>query len=478
MKSFRSLFAAAALLGTSLSTAYAATEVSIDFFHDHLDSYGDWREVGDYGYCWQPRDVDRDWRPYADGHWLFTDAGWTWDSDEPYAWAVYHYGRWANVENVGWVWAPGTEWGPAWVSWRRSPHHIGWAPLPPEARFHYDAGFATHVDADYDIGPGSYNFVDVRNFGAPHLQTVLIRPRENITIIHETTNITQTRYINHEIYNGGPRYEELSRESTVPIRRLRLDRRSDFDGDPHRLRAEQLQGSVEGDSFRVLAVPFDSRPATAPRKVAARVERAAVDRGWKNAGPPAEVEKLRTKFKSEPALQSEAAAVLDTPPAPRIGKAPRTLSERPAAISDRPSTPAKIEGLPPRPEKPVPVRKLEPEPAVIAKPGKHLPPPADDPQPGEKPHGRKPKTDEPIIQAPPAPAAAPAPREASGAKPRKEDAAPHTAERRAPGAPEPHAPARKAEPASPAGAEPADPKGQGKHRDDKKDPSKPDAPNS
>ncbi|MCE2694183.1 MAG: hypothetical protein LW645_07940 [Verrucomicrobiaceae bacterium] len=48
---------------------------------------------------------------------------------------MYHYGRWANVERHGWIWVPGTEWGPGWVSWRHSPRYVGWAPLPPEALF-------------------------------------------------------------------------------------------------------------------------------------------------------------------------------------------------------------------------------------------------------------------------------------------------------------------------------------------------------
>jgi len=70
-------------------------------FDQPLSPYGHWVEVADYGRCWVPNGVDRDWRPYSDGRWVFTDAGWTWDSDEPYSWAVYHYGRWARVDRIG-----------------------------------------------------------------------------------------------------------------------------------------------------------------------------------------------------------------------------------------------------------------------------------------------------------------------------------------------------------------------------------------
>ena len=327
MKTFYSILAATILFGAVTPAAKAAVEVSVDFFHDNLESYGDWREVGDYGYCWQPRDVGRNWRPYSDGHWLYTDAGWTWDSEEPYSWAVYHYGRWTRVNRVGWVWVPGTEWGPAWVSWRRSPRYVGWAPLPPEAEFSRSVGFSARVDADYDIGPTNYSFVEVRNFGAPRLQTVIVEPRENITIINQTTNITRITYVNNVVYNEGPQYDVISRESSQPIRRLRLERRQEFDGDPRSVRAEQLRARVEGDSLRVVAPQFDAKPATAPRKVATRVEKAEVDRGWKNAGPPAAVAKLRTKITSEPATPAE------LPPQPKKGE----IAATPASAETKPN---------------------------------------------------------------------------------------------------------------------------------------------
>src|SRR5438093_3297573 len=67
--------------------ASAATEVSIDLFYNALEPHGEWLEVSDYGYVWHPNGVGRDWRPYTEGHWVFTDAGWTFVSDEPWAWA-------------------------------------------------------------------------------------------------------------------------------------------------------------------------------------------------------------------------------------------------------------------------------------------------------------------------------------------------------------------------------------------------------
>jgi hypothetical protein len=383
MKHLFSILSATILFGTFAPAPAVAVEVSVDFFHDSLDSYGDWREVGDYGYCWQPREVDRDWRPYNDGRWLYTDAGWTWDSEEPYSWAVYHYGRWANVERVGWVWVPGTEWGPAWVSWRHSADHVGWAPLPPEARFSRSTGFSGRVDADFDIGPSNYSFVTVRNFGAPRLRTVIVAPRDNITIIRQTTNITRITYVNNVVYNEGPQYDTISRQSEQPIRRMKLDRREDFGGDPRSVRPEQLRTRVDGDSYRVLAPSFDASPATAPRKVAARVDKPNVDRGWKNAGSPAEVTKLRTKIKSEPAApanlpsnpREEAPAVSGVPapqPAAPNTKEPAAPGEKPVVLEQR-AKPSKA----PKGVKPAAVPRVPEPTAERSEPSKQ--PPANEP---------------------------------------------------------------------------------------------------
>ncbi len=311
MKTLLSIFVTALLFVAAPPNTKAAESVSIDVFYDNLEPYGSWLEVGDYGYVWQPRDVDPDWRPYSDGRWVYTDAGWTWNSDEPYGWAVYHYGRWANIDQVGWVWVPGTEWGPGWVSWRHSPKYVGWAPLPPEAEFREDTGFSEWVDDYYDIGPQNYCFVEIRNLGAPRLRTVFVNRSENITIIQQTTNITHITYQNNIVFNGGIGYDEVSRFSTEPIRRLKLERREQFDGDPRHLSGDRLRARIEGNSLSVVAVPF-MHSSVAPRTVGRRVERAEINHGWRNAGPAAEVAAVRAKFKSE------AKAPANLPPRPKF----------------------------------------------------------------------------------------------------------------------------------------------------------------
>lgn len=107
-----------------------APPVSIETFQTSLAPYGEWVVVGSYGRVWRPH-VHAGWRPYFYGRWEWTSEGWLWVSDEPFGWAAYHYGRWTLDPVAGWVWVPGYQWAPAWVSWRYSGDVVGWAPLGP-----------------------------------------------------------------------------------------------------------------------------------------------------------------------------------------------------------------------------------------------------------------------------------------------------------------------------------------------------------
>ena len=161
------------------------SERHLDYFYAALDPLGDWIEVAPYGHCWQPREARTPgWRPYTDGTWVSTAYGWTWKANEPFGWATYHYGRWARIKRLGWVWVPGSEWAPAWVAWRRSEQYVGWAPLPPEA--HSGTGFNAGVDSYYYIGPASYNFVPAASFGEPTYRGIVVEPERNVTIVKQT----------------------------------------------------------------------------------------------------------------------------------------------------------------------------------------------------------------------------------------------------------------------------------------------------
>jgi hypothetical protein len=97
-----------AVLGTS-SRALAQDEpipqpegdFDVTTFDETLSPYGQWVDTGEGpsdGRAWRPDPdvVGEDFQPYATGgRWVYSDWGWTWESDYPWGWAPFHYGRWA-----------------------------------------------------------------------------------------------------------------------------------------------------------------------------------------------------------------------------------------------------------------------------------------------------------------------------------------------------------------------------------------------
>ena len=304
-------------------------------FYTKLEPYGGWIETSDYGYVWQPRETEssRSWRPYTNGRWVYTDAGWTWISEEPFGWATYHYGRWTRLRGIGWVWVPGNQWAPAWVSWRKSNDYVGWAPLPPEARFDQQTGIHNWSDSYYDIGPDQYCFVPTREFGAQRIESTLVPPERNVTIVNQTTNVTNITYNNTTVVNEGPNYEELRTQSREPLQRFRLERNVNVD-----VAVEPPRPVVQGETVIVAAPVIDAPVASErPPTVKQTIAQAAVDLGWAAIADHEAAKKAREKIKSEATPPSNA------PPkkfvkAAMTSTSPQTV-ESPATSTSVSSTP-------------------------------------------------------------------------------------------------------------------------------------------
>jgi hypothetical protein len=302
MKKLLCAFALSLLLSPFVPEA-KSQEVSIDFFYNNING-GSWIEVGNYGYCWQP-DVavnDPTWRPYADGYWAYTDLGWTWISYEDFGWATYHYGRWVRLADMGWVWVPGHRWGPAWVSWRYGGGYCGWAPLPPETEVVYESRALTgQLDVEFDIGPGYYNFVDVRYIGEPVLRSRIIEVNQNVTYINQTVNVTNITYKNKTVYNYGPDLNTVNQFSSRPVQTLKLERQSNVD-----VASAAKSGSltkVQGNSL-VVAAPLEIKKAgagkeLAPPTVKTRVAQPKFEKGWSVAGDASAQQQLKEKIKTQ-----------------------------------------------------------------------------------------------------------------------------------------------------------------------------------
>ena len=172
-----------------------------DTYREELGSYGDWHDVPDYGVVWRPT-YSSGWQPYADGYWAWTSYGWTWVSHEPWAWTL-HYGRWVVLPLHGWVWVPGTVWGPAWVDWYWGDGYVGWAPLSP-------FGQVTVIN--------HFTFVHERDFCAPSVR------RHVVHHDHLSDRVRRGWRDRESEHRRPPRHDRIQRVSRHAVTR--------FDGRP------------------------------------------------------------------------------------------------------------------------------------------------------------------------------------------------------------------------------------------------------
>ena len=126
------------------------------------------------------------------------------------------------------------------------------------------------MDAEYDIGPAYYNFIDLRYIGEPVLRDRIFPWDQNVIYVERTVNVTNITYNNGLVYNYGPDYGTLSAYSVRPIQRLRLERANI---DPIQAVKMGNVTKVEGDKL-VLAAPMKLQKAPAQNS-----------QNWKKAGP-------------------------------------------------------------------------------------------------------------------------------------------------------------------------------------------------
>jgi len=202
---------------------------AVSYFYSDLSPHGAWIELAGVGWCWQPRAVivQSGWRPYCDGgHWVWTDAGWYWQSDYAWGWAPFHYGRWLHHARSGWVWVPDTVWGPAWVTWRVADDHCGWAPLPPRADFDLGLGFRFNgvrvgLNFDFGLGPDVFTFVSINDFGGRDYSHRRLPPTEVVRIYNRTT-VVNNYVVNHAVINRGIAVERVAAATRQPIQRVAI----------------------------------------------------------------------------------------------------------------------------------------------------------------------------------------------------------------------------------------------------------------
>jgi hypothetical protein len=212
------------LLMTSLTAAAAPAGhmgddgQSLDLFYASLSPRGEWIAIEGGSYAWRPHGVEQGWRPYWNGHWVWSEQGWYWWSPEPWAWATYHYGRWYYDDVYGWVWIPGYDWAPAWVEWRYGGDVIGWAPLGPYALFsapvgiRYERHWVTPVRWWIFVGCGAFTRHEVWREAYP--------PGENDRFIHGSRSIGSIRYTGGRMVVPGPDRVFIERRANARVERV------------------------------------------------------------------------------------------------------------------------------------------------------------------------------------------------------------------------------------------------------------------
>ena len=190
----------------SQSARYVSRDV---IGYDDLDDNGEWRSVPDYGEVWYPTHVEAGWAPYRDGHWVWVAPwGWTWVEDEPWGFAPFHYGRWAEVGG-GWCWVPGPVvvrpvYAPALVVFVGGPRFgmsvafggggggVAWFPLGPREVYVPPYHTSVRYVQNVNVTNTTVNVVNVTNV----YNNVNVK---NVTYMHQN-NVAAVTAVSHDTF--------------------------------------------------------------------------------------------------------------------------------------------------------------------------------------------------------------------------------------------------------------------------------------
>ena len=205
MKKLNILLIALVTLAGSLVSNPAAAQPGYDNgydnpnfsnFYNELSPYGRWVNMPRYGRVWIYSEPG--FRPYStNGQWINTDQGWSWESNYDWGGIPFHYGRWELDSYYGWMWIPGYEYAPAWVTWSEADDYYGWAPLGFGMDINISLGrIPTNRWMYAQRGYMGYNRID--NYCVPYSRNSFYYQRQRPVVnIYSHNNV---RYL------GGPRY--------------------------------------------------------------------------------------------------------------------------------------------------------------------------------------------------------------------------------------------------------------------------------
>ena len=202
--------------------------------YDDLTAYGDWAPSPEYGRVWYPRQIEAGWSPYHNGHWAYIAPwGYTWVEAEPWGFAPFHYGRWAQFGGR-WGWVPGPPvvrpiYSPALVAFVGGSGfsvsvRIGgggggvaaWFPLGPREPF----------VPWYRASPGYVNRVNVSNIynrNTVEVRNVYVNRTTNVYV--NNTTIKNITYVNRTVGTVAVPQQAFERGQQVRAAQVRVDPR-------------------------------------------------------------------------------------------------------------------------------------------------------------------------------------------------------------------------------------------------------------
>jgi hypothetical protein len=191
--------------------------VTYQSFYDDLNPYGSWINNPQYGYVWVPLQAGAGFSPYlTNGHWEYTEYGWTWISDFEWGWATFHYGRWFQDPGYGWMWVPGYDWAPAWVVWGEYNNYYCWAPVWP----------GEYTSTHYGGRDHHWYFVEHNYINDPNVSNHAI---SNTVVNHDKTNIEPKINIidhvgsyNRSVFFSGPKVKEVEKAVGRPVEHVKV----------------------------------------------------------------------------------------------------------------------------------------------------------------------------------------------------------------------------------------------------------------
>ncbi|MBN1633633.1 MAG: hypothetical protein JW917_05665 [Ignavibacteria bacterium] len=178
-----------------------------------------WRPANELAETMIEESSVKEYTPYLNGQWVYTDEGWYFKANTPQEDLTCHYGRWSQDEELGWVWLPGKTYSPAWVDWRQNEDYVAWAPIPPGTYIENEA-----VNVKEQINENRYTIVEKKSMTEPSVYKYRYQYVENKNkiMIKEMTKTDGVMIKEKTVINKGPDVSDIEKKTGKKIEQVKI----------------------------------------------------------------------------------------------------------------------------------------------------------------------------------------------------------------------------------------------------------------